>query len=91
MRKWMVDMRNAQNKDLEQMAIECDCSRQMLYIIECGSITHPQIAAAVARAYGMTTEQYNTLVSERHRAAVIPVFKEPRKPRNWYSGGLYEC
>ena len=90
MRKWMVDMRNAQCKDLEEMAIECDCSRQMLYIIECGSITHPKIAATVARAYGMTTEQYNTLVAERHRASVIPVFKEPRKKHALYSGGLYE-
>lgn len=87
MRNWMVDLREAKRKTIEDMAIICKCSRKLLHIVECGSITHPKIAADIARAYGMTTDQYNMLVDERHKAKAIPVFREPRKHFSLYSGG----
>lgn len=72
MRKWMVDMRQKKGLSLRAMSVLCDCSRTLLYIVECGGITHPDIASDIARAYGMDVHQYNMLVAENRRARVIP-------------------
>lgn len=92
MRKWMVEIREKRGLSLRQMSTICDCSRTLLYIVECGGITHPDIASDIARAYGMNVQQYNQLVSEDHQAKVIP--KHRPKPVNdgksvlCYGGGV---
>lgn len=80
MREWMVDMRQKKGLSLRAMSALCDCSRTLLYIVECGGITHPDIASDIARAYGMDVHQYNMLVSESKQARVIP--KHKPKPRD---------
>ena len=92
-RKWMIEMRKAKGMNLQQMAEKCECSLRLLYIVECGSLTHPDIASNIARAYGMDVSQYNKLVAERHQAKVIPKYKPPRKGKgiSIYSyGAAYE-
>ena len=75
-RQWMIDLREAKNFTLQQMAMLCECSIKLLHYVESGSFTHPDIASNIARAYGMNVHQYNMLVDEKHRARMIP----PRKP-----------
>lgn len=92
MRKWMIEMREEKGFSLRKMSVLCDCSRTLLYIVECGGITHPDIASDIARAYGMNVHQYNQLVSEERRAKVIP--KHRPKPASdgksilCYGGGV---
>ena len=78
-REWMIALREAKGLPLETMAKKCRCSTRLLYMVECGSLTHPDIASDIARAYDMTVHQFNKLVAERHRAFVIPARKaEPK-------------
>ena len=74
-RDWMIKIREGMGLSLQQMARMCRCSVMLLHIVECGSLTQKDIAADIARAYGMDVHQYNQLVPERNRARVIPKHK----------------
>ena len=71
-RKWMVDLRERMGLAMEEMAQRCECSHGLLYMVESGSLTHHNIAARIARAYGMDVHQYNQLVADEHKARVLP-------------------
>ena len=92
MRDWMIALRREKQMSLRAMAVKVDCSRNLLYIVECGGITHPDIASDIARAYGMDVYQYNMIVAERHRARVIPKHKPKPKGNGLsiysYRGGV---
>lgn len=92
MRDWMVRMREKKGLSLREMARICDCSRTLLYIVECGGITHPDIASDIARAYGMRVNQYNQLVATERKAKVIPAHKpkpvDDGKSILCYGGGV---
>lgn len=74
-RNWMIKIREDRGLSLRGMAILCDCSVTPLYKVECGSITHPDIASDIARAYGVDVNHYNMLVADCHRAKEIPKHK----------------
>lgn len=71
-RKWMVDLRERMGLEIEEMAKKCDCSHNLLFMVESGSPTQCNIAARIARAYGMDVHQYNQLVTDEHKASVLP-------------------
>lgn len=74
-RKWMVKMRTKLRLTREQMARACECTAYLLEMLEeHGAITHPNIAARIARRYGMDISQYNDLVHESHAARVVPAY-----------------
>lgn len=78
MRQYMVDYRKKQGLTLKEMAKKCKMSVGLLDALEVlDYITHPAIAARVAHCYELTLEQYNSLVSEDHKADKLPPYKDP--------------
>ena len=75
----MIDMRKAKGLTRQRMAVLSECSEDLIYQVEKGTPTHPDIASNIARAYGMNIEQYNQIVPEKHRANAIPKYKPPRR------------
>ena len=74
MKEFMVRKREALGLTLQQMAQKCDCSMGILSLLEEGDqdITHPYIASRVAKEYGLSVDEYNRLVHEKHRASKLP-------------------
>lgn len=73
MNEFMIDKRKALGLDIQTMAQRCRCSKNLLYMLEEGyDITHPEIAARIAKEYGLTVTEYNKIVHESHRAKRLP-------------------
>ncbi len=83
MKEFLTNKRNALGLDIEEMAKRCECSKRLLYMLEDGgNITHPEIAARIAKEYGLSLKEYNALVHEKHRAMRVPNPKK-HKETNW--------
>lgn len=68
-REYMIEFREKQGLNIQSMAKKCKISRTLLLMLE-GSdqeVTHPNIAARVARAYKMTKQQKESLIPEHYR------------------------
>lgn len=77
-RDWLIEIRRKLGISREGMAKACKCSPYLIEIIEDGgAITHPHIAARIARRYGLPVERYNELVHPDHAARVVPKWREP--------------
>lgn len=81
MKEYMIAKREAQGLSMRQMARKCDCSDMLLLLLEShdSGITHPKIAARIAREYGLTVDEYNTIVHEKYRVDKLPEMKKTKK------------
>ena len=79
MKDFMITKREAKNMTRGQMAKRCGCSEYLIELLEEGDreITHPKIAAWIAKEYGLELDEYNRLVHESHKAKKLP------KARPW--------
>lgn len=81
MRENLIRKREAKRLTQEQMAIKCECSVRLIRGIEEEDwITHPQIAAVLAKEYGFGIRTFNQLVHESKREEKLP---EPPKKKKW--------
>lgn len=84
MKDFMVVKREEKNLTRGEMAKRCGCSEYLIELLEEGDreITHPKIAAWIAKEYGLTVDEYNQLVHRSHKTQKLP------KARPWaiYSG-----
>lgn len=82
----MIEKRKALDLDVQEMAQRCECSKALLYLLEDGDgeVTHPEIAARIAKQYGLTVAEYNQIVHESHHVDKLP---KPKKRKN---KGLYD-
>ena len=81
MREKLIRKREAKGLTQQQMAIRCECSLRLIRGIEEDDwITHPQIAAVMAKEYGFGIRMFNQLVHESKREKTLP---EPQKERRW--------
>lgn len=81
MRKELIRMREAKGLTQGQMATMCECSLRLIRGIEEDDwITHPKIAAVLAKGYGFGIEMFNQLVSEDKREETLP---ELPKKQQW--------
>lgn len=73
-KQFMITKRCLQLATQRDMAIRVGCSVKLIEALENGeySITHPIIAAKIAKEYGLTVSEYNQLVHESHRATRLP-------------------
>lgn len=71
-----------------EMSARCGCSALILMRLESGEwpCTHPEIAARIAKEYGLTVEEYNQIVHESHHVTKLPTPKP--KPRH---NGIYDA
>ena len=69
-REYMIAFRESCGVELETMAKLCKCSPGLLRMLENSDreVTHPKIALRVARAYGLTRYQNESMLPECHRA-----------------------
>ena len=79
-REKMIAYREKRGYTINEMSAKCKCSVKLLEIVEHGGITHPDIAADIARAYKLSVKDYNTLVSEKNRVDKIP---DPKPEPEW--------
>lgn len=56
-RQWMVELREARYPTLKEASDAAKASPTLLRIIEEGSVTLPEIAKGIGKAYGMTAAQ----------------------------------
>lgn len=67
-----------------EMAMFARCSEKIIEGIEVfGWVTHPRIAARIARVYNLGVHGYNELVPEEHRAEKLPTVSEPPGDEDW--------
>ena len=86
MRQWLIEKREALGLNENQMARRCDCSARLLELLEHKDfITHKRIASRVAYAYGLTLDEYNSLIPERDRGDKIPPPKSPPSREDYYA------
>lgn len=92
MKEFMIEKRKAKGLTVKQMAIRCECSEALLWPLEVDDnwITHPLIAAKIAKEYGLNVDEYNRLVHESHRAEKLPQPKKRKMINNlstaWKNG-----
>lgn len=69
-RQYMADFRTMFGLNMSTLARMCRCSQVLLEMLEsCDKeVTHPNIALRIARVYGLTKDQYESLLPECHRA-----------------------
>lgn len=74
MKEFLIQKRKAKGLTVRQMAVRCECSEALLWPLEVDDnwITHPLIAARIAKEYGLNVDEYNRLVHESHRAEKLP-------------------
>ena len=90
-RSKMLDYEQRIGVSREVMAKACQCSERLLdQVIECGMITHPNIAARIANKYKLNVGDYNELVHKDHRSVVLPKPKPLPKFRIWSDGTYYK-
>ena len=78
MRQWLIDKRERQGLNRDQMAEKCRCSKGLLRLLEDEDIiTHQDIASRIALEYDLTPEEYNCIVHEDRRVKCMPNAKEP--------------
>lgn len=58
---WMKDIRQSRGLTLDQAARYCDISVILLDMIESGWTTLPGVAVQIARAYGLTTDELQSI------------------------------
>lgn len=77
MRNFMIEKRVRTGLTMEDMARRCECTRYLLDGLETGDIkvTHPNIAARIAKAYSLTVEEYEKLIPQNYRNGRIPKAK----------------
>lgn len=63
-RTWMEALREERYVSLRAAADAAKCSPTLLRIIEGGSVTLPEIAKRIGKAYGMTKEQVKEITCE---------------------------
>lgn len=81
-RGFLVEKRTC---SISEMAKQCKCSFGLLRMLEEDdkSITHPNIAARIAKEYGLNLDEYNSLVYADYRGDSIPIAKNPPNEYNW--------
>lgn len=69
-RQYMADFRVGFGLTWNALARMCKCSCVLLRMLENSdkAVTHPKIALRVARAYGLTRDQYASMLPKCHRA-----------------------
>lgn len=74
MKEFLIRKREALGLTQAQMAVKCDCSPGLLTAMEeiDRYITHPHIAARIAKAYGLNVQEYNLMVADKHKANKLP-------------------
>lgn len=88
---FMIEKRCLQFATQREMAKRVGCSLKLIEHLENGdySITHPVIAAKIAKEYGLDVSEYNQLVHESHRATRLPnpdrmkKRKASQMPQSW--------
>ena len=84
MREALIEKRKAKGLTRVQMAAKCKCTERLIVGIEEDDwITHPKIAAWLAKGYGFGIRMFNQLVHEDRREKVLPEPEEPPKLSNW--------
>ena len=68
-REYMIEFRKQQGLDIQSMVKKCKTSKTLLLMLENSDqeVTHPNIAARVAKAYKMNKEQKESLMPEHYR------------------------
>ena len=68
-RQYMIDYRAKHGYSLTDMARKAGCTEALLDKIESweDEVTHPKIAARIARAYKLKKSQYESLMPEHYR------------------------
>lgn len=79
LRQRMQEFRRSEKMTISQMAKVCKCSEGLLRMVESGEVTHPNIAARIARAYMLDVDGYNELIPKEHRAKDIPKLRPSMK------------
>lgn len=79
--------REALNLTQDEMAMVCQCSMNLIEILENDGITHPAIASRIAVQYGLDIDEYNSIVSEDRQRKTLPRPKQPPKDSRsrWYA------
>ena len=84
MREKLIRKREKKGLTVEEMAKRCHCSPRLIRGIEEEDwITHPKIAAWIAKEYGLGIRAYNELVHESRRAEKLPEPELPVKADEW--------
>lgn len=70
-RQYMVDYRTKHGLGIERMAKRCKCGIYLLTMIEehDRTVTHPNIAKRIAKAYKLTKRQFEGLIPENYRTS----------------------
>lgn len=78
MHDFMIYKREELGLTRQEMAKQCECSPYLLELLEEGEneITHPQVAARIAREYGLSVDEYQQLVHPKRRTGKIPKIKK---------------
>lgn len=78
MHDFMIYKREELGLTRQEMAKQCECSPYLLELLEEGEneITHPQVAARIAREYDLTVDEYHQLVHPKRRHGKIPKIKQ---------------
>lgn len=80
MREDLIRKREAKGLTQAEMAKKCRCSERLIIGIEEEDwITHPEIAAWLAKGYGFGIRTYNQLVHKDRQKKKLPEPKEPPK------------
>lgn len=84
MRTALIKKREAKHLTRVQMAKKCHCSERLIVGVEEDDwITHPQIAARMAKEYGFGIRTYNQLVHEDRQAKAVPEIEKEPGQKEW--------
>lgn len=84
MREALIKKREKLGLTQAQMARKCRCTERLIVGVEEDDwITHPKIAAWLAKGYGFGIRMFNQLVHESRREKVLPEPVEPPTEIQW--------
>lgn len=76
--KVMADLYDVSARAIKKVLIDAGIAPYLLELLEEGEneITHPQVAARIAREYDLTVDEYHQLVHPKRRHGKIPKIKQ---------------
>lgn len=64
---WIRDYRRRYGLAREALGRLAKCSGELIYILECGGVTHPGIADRIASVCGAGRDERNSIIAEEHQ------------------------